>query len=218
MQLSPIFVKVTQSYSEPSNVFIMPNSLSTHPSINAHLHVQQTQHTQHNYQDLITVFQSTFFEHYNTQLVKGDDEPVYLPASESCSHHQIIFAHGYYSSALHEISHWCVAGKERRLLEDFGYWYEPDGRNEQQQKVFESVEVKPQAIEWAFCIAANKKFNVSADNLNGVEADTAAFKALVYQQVQHYLHNGFPVRAQAFINALASLYNTSARLSLAQFK
>ncbi|GAM69307.1 transporting ATPase [Vibrio sp. JCM 19236] len=26
---------------------------------------------------------------------------------------------------MHEIAHWCVAGPKRRLLEDFGYWYEP---------------------------------------------------------------------------------------------
>ena len=135
----------------------------------------------HNIQDLIAIFSETFFTEYNTRLIKGDlltgnNEPLYLPASETCSYHQIVFAHGYFSSGLHEIAHWCIAGKERRLQEDFGYWYQPDGRNEQEQKVFESVEIKPQAIEWAFCIAANKRFNVSADNLNGYEADTEAFK------------------------------------------
>ena len=139
------------------------------------------------------------------------------PLDPTDPYHQIIFAHGYYASALHEISHWCIAGKERRLLEDFGYWYEPDGRNEQQQKVFESVEIKPQAIEWAFCIAANKKFNVSADNLNGAEADVEAFKALVYKQVQCYLQKGFPQRAQMFIDALARFYHTQTPLTLAQF-
>jgi len=173
---------------------------------------------EHNYLDLIELFSATFFSRYNTQLVKGNDEPIYLPASEACSYHQIIFAHGYYASALHEISHWCIAGKERRLLEDFGYWYEPDGRDEQQQKVFESVEVKPQAIEWAFCIAANKKFNVSVDNLNGAEADVETFKASVYKQVQHYLQVGFPQRAQVFIDALARFYHTQTPLTLAQFK
>lgn len=176
----------------------------------------------HNIQDLIAIFSDTFFTEYNTRLIKGDDEPIYLPASETCSYHQIVFAHGYYSSGLHEIAHWCVAGKERRLKEDFGYWYEPDGRNEQQQKIFESVEVKPQAIEWAFCIAANKTFNVSADNLNGAEADTQAFNAAVFKQVEYYFEHGFPQRAQQFINALMAFYQTpllgSSTLSLAQFK
>ncbi|MDO7084746.1 elongation factor P hydroxylase [Pseudocolwellia sp. AS88] len=181
---------------------------------------------EHKIEDLIELFSATFFADYNTRLIKGDDEPVYLPASEACSYHQIVFAHGYFSSGLHEIAHWCIAGKERRLKEDFGYWYEPDGRNEQQQKVFESVEVKPQAIEWAFCIAANKKFNVSADNLNGAEADTQAFKVAVLKQVEHYLEHGFPKRAQQFIDALAAFYQPSSsvlatqssNLSLAQFK
>ena len=172
----------------------------------------------HCIEDLMDIFSNTFFADYNTRLIKGDDEPVYLPASENCSYHQIIFAHGYFSSGLHEIAHWCIAGKERRLKEDFGYWYEPDGRDEQQQKIFESVEVKPQAIEWAFCVAANKKFTVSADNLNGAETDSQAFKANVLKQVEYYIEHGFPKRAQQFIDALASFYQTSTPLSLEQFK
>jgi elongation factor P hydroxylase len=173
---------------------------------------------EHNYNDLIAIFNDTFVEEFNTRLVKGDDEPLYSPANEQCHYHQIIFAHGYYSSGLHEISHWCLAGKERRLLEDFGYWYIPDGRNEQQQKTFEQVEIKPQAIEWALCVAAQKKFNVSADNLNGFTADTSVFKRNVYQQVTQYLKDGFPVCAQQFIDALAAFYQTSLPLSIEQFQ
>lgn len=153
----------------------------------------------------------------NTQLVKGEDEPLYAPASEKCRFHRIIFAHGFFASALHETAHWCLAGNARRLLEDFGYWYMPDGRDEEQQKTFEQVEIKPQAIEWAFCVAAGKKFNVSADNLDGATPDTIAFKENVYQQVQHYLDNGFPQRAQQFIDALARFYHVPLPLSLNQF-
>ncbi|MEA7548766.1 elongation factor P hydroxylase, partial [Salmonella enterica subsp. enterica serovar Anatum] len=43
----------------------------------------------------------------------------------------------------YEISHWCIAGKARRELVDFGYWYCPDGRDAQTQSQFEDVEVKP---------------------------------------------------------------------------
>ncbi len=50
-----------------------------------------------------------------------------------------------FASALHEISHWCIAGKARRELVDFGYWYCPDGRDAMTQSQFEDVEVKPQA-------------------------------------------------------------------------
>lgn len=163
---------------------------------------------QHKYQDLIDLFEQTFFIDFNTKLIKGNDEPIYLPASESCDFHQVVFAHGYFSSALHEIAHWCIAGEERRKLEDFGYWYLPDGRSEEQQINFEQVEIKPQAIEWAFSVAARLKFNVSADNLNGVGSDTVAFKGKVHQQVLDYLATGFPVRAQQFIHALAEFYQS----------
>jgi len=121
----------------------------------------------HNYQDLIVCFNATFTNTENTVLVKGDHEPIYIPAKSSHQHHQIVFAHGYFASALHEISHWCIAGKQRRLLEDYGYWYCPDGRDVKQQTEFEKVEVKPQAIEWAFSCASGKPFAVSTDNLNG---------------------------------------------------
>jgi len=171
----------------------------------------------HNYQDLIRLFEESFFHSHQTRLVRGGDEPVYLPINEQCNYHQIIFAHGYFASALHEISHWCLAGDARRLIEDFGYWYLPDGRDAEQQKTFEQVEIKPQAIEWAFCIASDKIFNVSADNLNGAQADTAAFKLAVFQQVQTYLEQGFPKRAQQFIEALAAFYQVPLPLKLAQF-
>ena len=83
---------------------------------------------QHDYQDLIHLFENCFFEKYMTRLVKGDDEPVYLPADQDCAWHRVIFAHGFYASALHEISHWCIAGERRRQQVDFGYWYCPAER------------------------------------------------------------------------------------------
>jgi len=172
---------------------------------------------QHDYQDLISIFEQCFYQDFNTKLIKGGDEPLYSPADEKCAFHQIIFAHGYYASALHEVSHWCMAGYARRLLEDFGYWYMPDGRDAKQQKSFEQVEIKPQAIEWAFCVAAGKKFNVSADNLNGATPDTTTFKKNVYQQVQRYLSDGFPPRAQQFIDALARFYQIPLPLNIKQF-
>ncbi|MEW6989544.1 elongation factor P hydroxylase [Colwelliaceae bacterium 6441] len=165
----------------------------------------------------MTLFNQCFYAPYRTKLVKGEEEPVYLPANEHCADHQIIFAHGFYSSALHEISHWCLAGAARRQLEDFGYWYLPDGRNAEQQKSFEQVEIKPQAIEWAFCVAAKKQFNVSADNLSGVEVDTFNFKLSVLQQVKAYLTHGFPARAQQFIDALACFYQVELPLTIKHF-
>ena len=161
----------------------------------------------HCFNELICIFEDTFKEKYNTRLIKGNNEPLYAPANETCIYHQIIFAHGYYASALHEISHWCLAGTERRLLEDFGYWYVPDGRDQNQQQAFEQVEIKPQAIEWALCVATGKDFDVSTDNLLGDgETDRFAFKAKVFQQVLAYIESGFPVDAEAFIAVLAKYY------------
>ncbi|WP_459782603.1 elongation factor P hydroxylase, partial [Photobacterium sp. R1] len=93
----------------------------------------------HDYNDLITLFNRTFLTRFNTELVLGGDEPIYLPADTEHPHHRIVFARGYFASALHEIAHWCIAGPERRLKEDYGYWYLPDGRDTEQQAVFEQV-------------------------------------------------------------------------------
>lgn len=164
------------------------------------------------------LFEQTFYLSHNTKLVKGDSEPVYLPRSGMCQYHQLIFAHGYFASALHEISHWCLAGEERRLLEDFGYWYLPDGRTKKQQQHFEHVEIKPQAIEWAFSVSCNKNFIISADNLNGSATDSVDFKQSVYDQIHHYLIAGFPPRAQQFIAVLADFYQVQWPLNSAQFR
>ncbi len=171
----------------------------------------------HDYHDLIRIFDQQFSHSQNTRLIRGDDEPIYLPATEQTKFHQVVFAHGFFASAMHEISHWCIAGKERRLLVDFGYWYAPDGRDTMQQAEFEQVEIKPQAIEWAFCIAAGFAFNVSADNLNGVETNRFAFQAKVHQQVLAYLTQGFPPRAQQFIDALLAFYQPGVKLTNEHF-
>ena len=163
----------------------------------------------HSYQDLIVLFNATFSDTENTVLVKGDNEPIYLPANNTRQDHQIVFAHGYFASALHEIAHWCIAGKQRRLLEDYGYWYNPDGRDVKQQAEFEKVEVKPQAIEWAFSCAAGKPFRVSTDNLNGAAVDTQGFQDAVKQQVMFYLKHGFPPRAAQFIGVLQRFYQSN---------
>ncbi|CAK9885483.1 MAG: Elongation factor P hydroxylase [Candidatus Erwinia impunctatus] len=164
---------------------------------------------QHHYEQLITLFENCFFDEFTTRLVKGDDEPIYLPADDTVRYHRIIFAHGYYASGLHEISHWCIAGASRRQQVDFGYWYCPDGRDAVTQNQFESVEIKPQALEWMFCVAARFPFNVSCDNLSGnVEPDRVAFQRKVHQQVMQYLTQGIPSRPQRFINALSTFYDT----------
>lgn len=147
----------------------------------------------HNYHQLIDIFDSCFFEEFNVRLIKGDDEPIYLPADEVVPFNRIVFAHGYYASGMHEISHWCVAGAERHKQVDFGYWYCPDGRDAQTQSEFEKVEIKPQSYEWLFCAAAGFAFNVSCDNLSGdCEPDRVGFQNKVREEVLRMLDQGIP--------------------------
>ncbi|KTC66315.1 transporting ATPase (plasmid) [Legionella adelaidensis] len=160
----------------------------------------------HHYQDLIKLFNTCFAKTHNTRLVKGGEEPLYMPANENCAYHSIIFAHGFFSSALHECAHWFIAGEERRKLIDYGYWYVPDGRSKEQQALFQVVEVKPQALEWLLSKAAKFPFQFSVDNLDGEEWDTESFKTAVKEQVSIYEQEGLPPRAQIFHAALREFY------------
>ncbi len=172
----------------------------------------------HAYQDLIKIFNDTFFAEYNTKLELGNDEPIYLPADDAVPYHRIVFARGFYASAMHEIAHWCVAGPQRRLLEDFGYWYEPDGRTEQVQAEFEKVEIRPQAYEWILSLSAGFPFTVSCDNLNGdFEPDRLAFMAKVHQEVVRIFEQGIPPRVKQLSQALREFYQVP-ELQLCQFE
>lgn len=161
---------------------------------------------EHRIEDLIGLFDDEFRDSESTILVPGDAEPIYLPADAEHPHHRVVFAHGFYASALHEIAHWCIAGPARRLLVDYGYWYRPDGRTASEQAEFERVEARPQAIEWAFALAAGFKFNVSADNLSVEPVDLAAFRRRVYDELCRCWDSGFPPRAQRFIDRLSAFY------------
>ena len=163
--------------------------------------------TVHNADDLVLLFNQCFEQSFNTILVGGAEEPIYRPQSANCRYHQIYFRHDYFASALHEVAHWCVAGPARRRLEDYGYWYAPDGRTALQQMEFERVEVKPQAIEWLFSVACGLSFRVSADNLQmGLGASTI-FKAAIVRQAQDYCRLGLGARPDQFARALASFYH-----------
>lgn len=163
--------------------------------------------------DLIAIFNSSFLKTENTQLVKGEGEPVYLPSNENAKFSQVVFAHGFFSSALHEVAHWCVAGALRRQRVDYGYWYEPDGRNFQQQHEFERVEVMPQALEWIFTAACGKKFSVSVDNLSGADRNSDPFKLAVYGKVISLCESGLSGRAALFHRNLCGFYKTPSNLS-----
>lgn len=167
--------------------------------------------------ELIGLFNNTFSHSHNTRLIKGGDEPIYLPADDQCDYHRIIFTRDYYASGLHEIAHWCVAGDSRRQQVDYGYWYAPDGRTLEQQAAFELVEVQPQAMEWIFNVACKRRFRVSADNLSMGLGASQSFKENIYEQVGRYCENGLNDRAEAFIEVLAKYYGVDDPYSLDQY-
>lgn len=148
-----------------------------------------------------------WFLHHETVLVRGDDEPEYF-AKTADKPAKIVFAHGFFASCLHEISHWCVAGKKRRELDDFGYWYVPDGRNQNQQALFEQVEIVPQAIECLLSLTCGKKFRVSQDNLFAdFDTSGSTFAKDVQNQAVAFWQTGekLPTDAKLLLKNLAKL-------------
>ena len=47
---------------------------------------------EHKLEDIIAIFNQCFEEEYNTRLVKGGDEPIYIPANDEVPYNAIYFA------------------------------------------------------------------------------------------------------------------------------
>ncbi|MEH6593857.1 MAG: elongation factor P hydroxylase [Halioglobus sp.] len=170
---------------------------------------------------LEAVFNGCFGQSFNTRLVGGHDEPLYLPPGEGVSCAQIQYRLDYFASALHEVAHWCIAGKTRCQMTDYGYWYAPDGRDGNQQKAFEAVEYKPQALEWIFSRACRYPFKVSLDNLDGCHGkipDTGAFKQRVHGQVLDWQYSSLPTRAATFFYALCREFGQESSFASLKFE
>ena len=166
---------------------------------------------------LIMTF-NQLFKDKNTQLVRGQHEPEYhAPHGDQPA--RIAFAHGYFASALHEISHWCIAGPARRLQPDLGYWYAPDGRTQAQQALFEQVEIKPQALEWLLTRACDRHFCVSLDNLTGDAGNGTTFKDAVYARAQALMTQQAPIPSDAkcLIDALIAAIRPTRPLQAHEF-
>ncbi|RUO31325.1 elongation factor P hydroxylase [Aliidiomarina sanyensis] len=165
--------------------------------------VSQTHSTPLQADHMIRLFNSCFQDSEQTVLIGGATEPLYAPNSNRYPYHRIFFAHDYVRSSLHEIAHWMLAGKVRRHLLDYGYWYAPDGRTPSQQAAFEAVEVQPQAMEWILSLAAGVAFEVSLDNLSGdCPPDRVAFTNRVLDCALARWLNGLPPRVEQFLPKL----------------
>ena len=166
------------------------------------------------------VFVQCFLHKYNTRLAGGFDEPLYHPAQTQGQTHRLCYREDFFASALHEVSHWCIAGKARRVQTDFGYWYAPDGRSPSQQKAFENVEYKPQALEWFFAKACGHHFRISVDNLEGIGGDMQpgnAFGQRVLAQARHWCQQGLPGDAGLFFRALCQEFGEESDLGRLTF-
>lgn len=167
---------------------------------------------------LVALFDSLFAEAENTRLVPGGREPLYLPADADCRCHRIVFREDFVASALHEVAHWCIAGAQRRLLVDFGYWYCPDGRDEKQQRAFEQSEARPQALEWIFSTSARLGFRPSLDNLSQGASDGSVFAVAIAREARRYCERGLPSRAERFRRALAHEFGGALELNPADYR
>lgn len=172
-------------------------------------HPLSAEQWQQGVETLINDLNPWLIEHWHTCLIASNGEPLYLPAAEQRRFNEIHFAHGFFNSALHELAHWCVAGEQRRKLEDYGYWYNADGRSAEQQRQFEQVEVYPQAIEWHLALASGRGFRVSADNLALPDYDARPFAKAVYQKAISLHQGGLPERTQMLKQKLAQIFSVN---------
>ena len=156
---------------------------------------------------VMCLFNREFAVSDKTELIGGAPEPYYQPGSP----HRIYFRADYVRSALHEVAHWCVAGRRRRRLADYGYWYSPDGRGAAQQQAFFAVEARPQAIERYFCEAIGIPFSPSVDNVGAQikPKQLHRFEARIEEWCNQFERTGLPPRAARFITALRSTTSLS---------
>ena len=149
---------------------------------------------------IVELFNACFGIKEATFLVGGAREPFYEPGNVGHIH----FREDFMRSALHEVAHWCVAGKRRHQLPDYGYWYAPDGRSEAQQSAFFSIEARPQANESIYCDACDVGIAPSDDNTEGGVTDTEleVFVTRITYWRSRFLKEGLPSRAEQFRQAL----------------
>lgn len=150
------------------------------------------------------VFHSVFAGE-GVRLSGGHAEPFYRAPAEGAAA-EIRFTRDYLNSSLHEIAHWCIAGRGRRNRDDYGYWYRPDGRDGIEQAEFFRAEAAPQALEWAFALACGERFRMSCDNLAGKVEGRAGFAEALHGKLAGYLAGGFPPRAGRFLEGLMARF------------
>lgn len=151
---------------------------------------------------IAAVFDAEFVA-FRIQLRGGHAEPYYQPPTAGAVG-VLGYSYDYPASALHEAAHWCLAGARRRRCHDFGFDYVPTAaRDAEQQCAFEAAEVRSQAIEWRFALAAALPFHVSIDCIG---RDATPFRQAVIAEARRRCRDGWPPRADRFAAALAARF------------
>src|SRR5690606_8753610 len=101
---------------QPQTEVNVSSLVSTIPSLDSDSSTQQVQlspcanlSSEAQQVDWLILHFNHWFSHLNVTLVRGEFEPEYCPASVDRPA-RIQFAHGFFTSALHEISRWTIAG------------------------------------------------------------------------------------------------------------
>jgi elongation factor P hydroxylase len=133
-----------------------------------------------------------------TVVIGGAEEPLYLPGTPGRPA-VIRYTRDHAQSVLHELAHWCIAGRARRALPDYGYDYEPPPRNARSRARFLAVEARVQALELLFACTARVRFHVSPDDPGH---DPMDLSVCVAREGAVWLRHGFPLRTRAVLAAL----------------
>jgi elongation factor P hydroxylase len=172
------------------------------------------------YSPFIHLFNSEFKDTEATMIAESPDEPIYLPADEINPLNRILYTKDSYTSVLHEISHWCIAGAERRKKVDYGYWYKPESQTPEEAELYKKFESKTHGIEWIFCMAAGVPFHIIPNNVAAGFEISQDLKEGVYAATLNYLNHGLPVHAEQFKKSLLKHYQRESffNISLFQFE
>lgn len=144
-------------------------------------------------------FNRTLGRRHGVRLLGGAPEPLYLPAAGGVA--TIRYTRDYAASALHELAHWSIAGRRRRGLVDYGYWYVPPPRSRASQAAFSRVEVPVQALEARLSAACGLPFRVSVDDVDAPPGAANGFAAAVAAAACAPAA-GLPCRARALLEVL----------------
>ncbi len=153
-------------------------------------------------------FNSTLGEVYRVRLIGGGTEPLYQPpaaaAADSVSTVEawaiIRYTRDYPLSVLHELAHWCLAGRRRRSQLDYGYWYTPPPRAAEQQLAFLAVEERVQAVELLLAEECGLRFRVSVDDVGGCQVLERDFAQRVAARSEQLRSGSLPARARQLLN------------------